>query len=87
MMNDVEAGKSQLHCDQRPQPVWTRTRDDGLLSGSLCSREKQVRYIAIAENEDTEKGLSEFVPFKNLFNEWFAKGHQPQGKERAPCKI
>ena len=22
---------------------------------------------------DTEKGLSDFVPFKNLFNEWFAK--------------
>ena len=35
--------------------------------------EKRVRYIAIAENEDTEKGLSDFVPFKNLFNEWFAK--------------
>ena len=30
--------------------------------------EKRVRYIAVAENEDTEKGLSDFVPFKNLFN-------------------
>ena len=29
--------------------------------------------LAVAENEDTEKGLSDFVPFKNLFNEWFAK--------------
>ena len=35
--------------------------------------EKHIRYIAVAENEDTEKGLSDFVPFKNLFNEWFAK--------------
>ena len=35
--------------------------------------EKQIRYIAVTENEDTEKGLSDFVPFKNLFNEWFAK--------------
>ncbi len=35
--------------------------------------EKQIRYIAVAENEDTEKGLSDFVPFKTLFNEWFAK--------------
>ena len=26
--------------------------------------EKRVRYIAVAENEDTEKGLSDFVPFK-----------------------
>ena len=29
--------------------------------------EKRVRYIAVAENEDTEKVLSDFVPFKNLF--------------------
>ena len=29
--------------------------------------ENHVRYIAVAENEDTEKGLSDFVPFKNLF--------------------
>ena len=35
--------------------------------------EKHVRYIAIAEGEDTEKGLSDFVPLKNLFNEWYAK--------------
>lgn len=35
--------------------------------------EKQIRYIAVTENEDTERGLSDFVPFKNLFNEWFAK--------------
>ena len=35
--------------------------------------EKGIRYIAVSDNEDTEKGLSDFVPFKNLFNEWFAK--------------
>ncbi len=35
--------------------------------------EKHIRYIAVTENEDTKKGLSDFVPFKNLFNEWFAK--------------
>lgn len=35
--------------------------------------DKKVRYIAVSDGEDTEKGLSDFVPFKNLFNEWFAK--------------
>ncbi len=35
--------------------------------------EKHIRYIAVAEGEDTEKGLTDFVPFKNLFNEWYAK--------------
>ena len=35
--------------------------------------ERGIRYIAVTDNEDTDKGLSDFVPFKNLFNEWFAK--------------
>ena len=35
--------------------------------------EKHIRYIAVAEGEDTDKGLTDFVPFKNLFNEWYAK--------------
>ena len=26
----------------------------------------KVRYIAVNDNEDTDKGLSDFVPFKNL---------------------
>lgn len=30
-----------------------------------------IRYIAVTDNEDTEKGLSDFVPFKNLFNETY----------------
>ena len=47
--------------------------------------EKRVRYIAVAENEDTEKGLSDFVPFKNLFNEWFAK--DTSRKVRAVMKM
>ena len=29
----------------------------------------KVRYIAVNDNEDTDKGLSDFVPFKNLINE------------------
>ena len=35
--------------------------------------EMNVRYIAVNDNEDTDKGLSDFVPFKNLFNEFVAK--------------
>lgn len=36
--------------------------------------EKNIRYIAVTENEDTEKGLSDFVPFKNLFNAMLLRG-------------
>ena len=32
--------------------------------------EKNIRYIAVTENEDTEKGLSDFVPFKNLLSQY-----------------
>ncbi len=32
-----------------------------------------IRYIAVTDNEDTSKGLSDFVPFKTLFNEFYAK--------------
>ena len=42
--------------------------------------EKQIRYIAVTENEDTERGLSDFVPFKNLFN-----GCSSQGSKRKKC--
>ena len=32
-----------------------------------------VRYIAVNDNVDTEKGETDMVGFKNLFNEWHAK--------------
>lgn len=32
-----------------------------------------VRYIAIMENIDTAKGVSDIVPMQDLFNEWHAK--------------
>ena len=36
----------------------------------LCEcYELNVRYIAVNDNEYTDKGLSDFVPFKNLFND------------------
>lgn len=35
--------------------------------------EKGVRFIAVNDNEDSEKGLSDTVYIKNLFNEWFAR--------------
>ena len=72
MMSDVEAGK--VNCIVT-KDLSRFGREHVMMDYYLefVFPEKQVRYIAIAENEDTEKGLSEFVPFKNLFNEWFAK--------------
>ncbi len=72
MMDDVEAGK--INCIAT-KDLSRFGREHVMMDYYLefVFPEKKVRYIAVAENEDTEKGLSDFVPFKNLFNEWFAK--------------
>ena len=72
MMDDVESGKincivtkdlSRFGCEHVMMDYYLE----------FVFPEKKIRYIAVSDNEDTEKGLSDFVPFKNLFNEWFAK--------------
>ena len=72
MMDDVESGK--INCIAT-KDLSRFGREHVMMDYYLefVFPEKKVRYIAVAENEDTEKGLSDFVPFKNLFNEWFAK--------------
>ena len=72
MMDDVEAGK--VNCIVT-KDLSRFGREHVMMDYYLefLFPEKRVRYIAVAENEDTEKGLSDFVPFKNLFNKWFAK--------------
>lgn len=35
-----------------------------------------VRYIAIMDNIDTDKGLNDFLPIQDWFNEMHAKNHQ-----------
>ncbi len=72
MMEDVDAGR--VNCIVTKD--LSRFGRDYIMVGQYLEYEfpeKQVRYIAVSENEDTKKGLSDFVPFKNLFNEWFAK--------------
>lgn len=72
MMEDVEAGK--VNCIIT-KDLSRLGREHIMMDYYLefYFPEKRIRYIAVTENEDTEKGLSDFVPFKNLFNEWFAK--------------
>ena len=47
-----------------------------LVVGMLLEEEFErygVRYIAILDNIDSDKGLSDLVPMQDLFNEWHAK--------------
>ncbi len=72
MMEDVESGK--INCIVTKD--LSRFGREHILVDYYLEFEfpqRHVRYIAVAENEDTEKGLTDFVPFKNLFNEWYAK--------------
>lgn len=32
-----------------------------------------IRFIAVFDNEDSDNGYSELMPFKNIFNEWYAR--------------
>ena len=72
MMDDVEAGK--INCIVT-KDLSRFGREHVIMDYYLefVFPEKQIRYIAVTEGEDTEKGLSDFVPFRNLFNEWLAK--------------
>lgn len=35
--------------------------------------EHHVRFIAVNDGADSEKGENEFNPFRNILNEWFAR--------------
>ena len=66
MMADVDAGR--VNCIITKD--LSRFGRDHIMVGYYLEYEfpeKQIRYIAVSENEDTKKGLSDFVPFKNLF--------------------
>lgn len=72
MMDDIESGKINcIICKDLSRFGREHVMMDYYLE--FLFPEKKVRFIAVSENEDTEKGLSDFVPFKNLFNEWHAK--------------
>ena len=47
--------------------------------------EKQIRYIAVAENEDTEKGTFGLCAVQESFQRMVRKGYQSQGENGTPC--
>lgn len=86
MMKDVEAGK--VNCIAS-KDLSRFGREHIMMDYYLefVFPEKGIRYIAVSDNEDTEKGLSDFVPFKNLFNEWFAKDTSRKVKNSLHAKF
>ena len=67
MMNDVDSGK--INCIvTKDLSRFGREHIQMDYYLEFDFPERGIRYIAVTDNEDTDKGLSDFVPFKNLFN-------------------
>ena len=66
MMNDVDSGK--INCIvTKDLSRFGREHIQMDYYLEFDFPERGIRYIAVTDNEDTDKGLSDFVPFKNLF--------------------
>ena len=85
MIADIEAGKINTCCTK---DLSRFGREHVMMDYYLefYFPENKVRYIAVSDNEDTDKGLSDLVPFKNLFNEWFAKDTSKKVKNAIHAK-
>lgn len=84
MMNDVESENvSAILIKDMP-----RLGRDHLRVGLFLEqlRDKGVRLIAVAENIDTAKGEDDFMPFRNIISEWYAKRYQPQNQGDIRCE-
>ena len=71
MMEQVKQGRISQICIKD----MSRMGRDYLQVGQLMEmlRQKGVMLIAINDGVDTSKGDDDFVPFRNIMNEWYAK--------------
>ena len=71
IMEEVERGNVEVLLFKDMSRLGRDHLRVGLLLEQL--RENGVRYIAVGENIDSEKGEDDFMPFRNIINEWAAK--------------
>lgn len=71
MMNEVKSGEISTVIVKD----MSRLGRDYLMVGQIQEmlRQKGVRLIAINDNHDSSKGDDDFLPFRNIMNEWYAK--------------
>ena len=72
MIEDIEAGK--INCVVTKD--LSRLGRNYIMTGQYTEwyfPSHNVRYIAIDDGVDSEKGESEIAPFKNIINEWVAR--------------
>lgn len=86
MIEDIEAGK--INCVVTKD--LSRLGRNYILTGQyteLYFPGHGVRYIAIDDGVDTEKGESEIAPFKNIINEWVARDTSRKVKSAFKAKF
>lgn len=72
LMNDIKDGKVGIVITKD----LSRLGRDYLKTGYLLEDffpSNNVRFIAINDDVDTDKGINDFTPFKNIMNEWYSK--------------
>ena len=72
LMNDIKSGKIGVIITKD----LSRLGRDHITTGYLLESyfpDNKVRFIAINDDVDSEKGIPDFAPFKNIMNEWYAK--------------
>ncbi len=71
MMNEVKAGNIGTIIIKD----MSRLGRDYLVVGQIQEmlRQKGVRLISINDNHDSSRGDDDFLPFRNIMNEWYAK--------------
>lgn len=86
MIDDIEAGK--INCVVTKD--LSRLGRNYILTGQyteLYFPSHGVRYIAIDDGVDSEKGESEIAPFKNIINEWVARDTSRKVKSALKVKF
>ena len=71
MMDEINQG----HISMVVAKDMSRYGRDHLKVGQLMEllRQKGVKLVAVNDGVDTSKGDDDFVPFRNIMNEWYAK--------------
>lgn len=71
MMDDIEAGKIRVVLCKDTSRLGRDYLRVGLFMETL--RQKGVRLIALGDNVDTANGEDDFLPFRNIIHEWYAR--------------
>jgi len=71
MLEEVEAGRVETVIIKDMSRIGRDYLRVGLFMETL--REREIRLIAVNEGVDSANGYDDFIPFRNIINEWYAR--------------